>query len=169
MFTHEMRMIHRRRNRENARRGKNLLLNIQAFTLIELMIVVAIVGILAAIVYPVGNDCIRRSIESRTKADLNAVRTALAAYSTDHDGQYPTDHLGDLIDKGYLPNGLPMIWEPPYHAEGNGVCVGPLTIDTLNACTDAYVYDNNPNSQTWGTVILSCIHKDLHGNVWSSY
>lgn len=142
----------------------------KGFTLIELMIAIAIVAILAAVLYPIGNDCIRRSIEARTKANLNAVRTAIKAYNADHDGQYPTDHLGDLIDKGYLAGPqLPMIWEFPYHAEGNGVCVGTPTIDTLNNCTDAYVYDNDPNSNTWGTLILSCIHQDLHGNVWSSY
>ena len=140
----------------------------KGITLIELMIAVAIIAIISAVLYPIGNDCMRRAIEGRTKANLNAVRTAIATYSADRDGKYPTDHLGDLIDKGYLRT-LPMIWEPPYHGEGNGVCVGPPTIDTLNGCTDAYVYDNDPNSQTWGVLILSCIHQDLHGNVWSSY
>lgn len=141
----------------------------KGFTLIELMVVVAVIAILAAMVIPAAADAIRSSIEARTKADLNTVRVAIKAYYTDF-GTYPTDHLGDLIDKGYLRGPqLPMIWEPPYHAEGNGVCTGPPTQDTLDACTDAYVYDNDPNSGTFGTLILSCIHKDLRGNVWSSY
>ena len=138
------------------------------FTLVELMIVVAIIAIMASIALPRMGQAIRAAIEARTKANLNAVRTALATYYGDRQ-TYPTDHVGDLVDKGYLPNGLPMIWEPPYHAEGNGVCVGPLTVDTLNNCTDAYVYDNDPTSPTWGSVILSCVHQDLRGRVWSSY
>jgi prepilin-type N-terminal cleavage/methylation domain-containing protein len=138
------------------------------FTLIEVMLSVAIIAILSAIVIPSAADALRASVEARTKANLNAVRVALAAYNTDF-GHYPTDHLGDLIDKGYLPNGIPMIWEPPYHSEGNGVCVGPPTQDTLDACTDAYVYDNDQTSPSFGTLILSCIHSDLKGHSWSSY
>src|SRR5271154_133823 len=98
--------------------------NSKGFTMIELMITVAIIGILSAIVIPSAADALRASIEARTKSNLNAVRTAIAAYNTDF-GHYPTDHLGDLIDKGSLRGPeLPTIWEPPYHAEGNGVCVG---------------------------------------------
>ena len=143
-------------------------MNRQGYTLVELMITTAIIIILSALILPKMADVVRVAIEGRTRANLAIVRHAILAYYGDFQ-RYPTDHLGDLIDKGYLPHGLPMIAEPPYHADGNGVCTGPLSVDTFVACNDAYVYDNDPNSPTWGIVVLTCIHQDSRGRVWSSY
>jgi type IV pilus assembly protein PilA len=52
----------------------------QGFTLIELMIVVAIVGILAAIAIPAYSDYIVRSKVSEAVASLGACKTSVAEY-----------------------------------------------------------------------------------------
>ncbi len=63
---------------------------ISAFTLIELLIVVAIIGILAAIAIPNFLNAQARAKVSRTKADLNSLGIAMEEYQIDWEG-YPPD------------------------------------------------------------------------------
>ena len=62
----------------------------KGFTLIELMIVVAIIGILAAIAIPKFADLIRKSKEGATKGSLGALRSALTIYYGEQEGVYPS-------------------------------------------------------------------------------
>jgi prepilin-type N-terminal cleavage/methylation domain-containing protein len=61
----------------------------KAFTLVELMIVVAIIGILAGIAIPRYMNFIRRSREGATKGNLGALRSALNIYYSDNEGIFP--------------------------------------------------------------------------------
>lgn len=62
-----------------------------AFTLIELLIVVAIIGILAAIAVPNFLNAMTRAKVTRVIADIRSIRTAMDAYAVDHNA-YPPDH-----------------------------------------------------------------------------
>lgn len=68
---------------------RNFSVNLKsAFTLIELLIVVAIIAILAAIAVPNFIEAQVRAKTSRVKSDLRAVGTALEMYILDHN-RYP--------------------------------------------------------------------------------
>ena len=62
----------------------------KAFTLIELLIVVAIIAILAAIAVPNFLEAQTRAKVSRAKADMRTVATGLESYYIDNN-KYPTD------------------------------------------------------------------------------
>lgn len=69
----------------------------QGFTLIELLIVVAIIGIIAAIAIPNLLNAIDRGRQKRTMADIRSVGTAAEAYAVDNN-RYPDEGaLGTLV------------------------------------------------------------------------
>ena len=72
------------------KRIRRMLTDKKGFTLIELMIVIAIIGILAAIAIPQFAKYRRKAYNSAALSDLKNVRTEIEAYYADHDS-YPTN------------------------------------------------------------------------------
>jgi len=64
------------------------------FTLVELIIVVSVLGILAALVVPKFTDASVRAQTAATQDQLRSVRTVLERYKLDHNDTYPD--IGDL-------------------------------------------------------------------------
>jgi len=63
--------------------------NDEGFTLVELMIVVAIIGILAAVAIPKFAQMLEKSREGATKGNLGALKSATSNYYADQQGVYP--------------------------------------------------------------------------------
>ncbi len=59
------------------------------FTLIELLIVIAIIGILAAIAIPNLLNALQRGKQKRTMSDIRNLAIAIESYNVDNN-QYPT-------------------------------------------------------------------------------
>ncbi len=65
----------------------------KGFSLIELLIVVAIIGILAAIAIPKMLDAIQRSRQRATMADMHSIGVGIESYYVDHNFVPTTDFL----------------------------------------------------------------------------
>ena len=111
----------------------------RAFTLIELLIVVAIIAILAAIALPNFLEAQTRSKVSRAKADMRTLVTAIESYHVDNNlYPIPADEVGVYPSPGADPwfdQTAPQILTTPIaYALGVGLCIvrkpGKLPHDT---------------------------------------
>ena len=70
------------------------------FTLVELMIVMTIIGILAAIAIPSYIRSVNKAKEAVLKEDLHTMRVAIDSYTVDK--EKAPQGLDDLVQAGYL-------------------------------------------------------------------
>ena len=141
--------------------------------MIELMIVVAIIGILAAIAIPKFADLIRKSGEGASKGNLGAVRSTLMIYYGDMEGQYPSN-LAALTIAGKYMSSLPLAKAPNYHADSSAADVLPggcavVNWDINEFASGGWVYCDAPGDSAYGGIVINCSHTDSKGSVWSSY
>ena len=97
------------------------------FTLIELLIVVAIIGIIAAIAIPNLVQAIERARQRRTMADMRTVANAVSSYGVDlvRVPQIPSGTVSDtlpFLSPTYLRR-EPVRdgWRNPYQYNGDGL------------------------------------------------
>ena len=84
------------------------------FTLIEILLVVVIIGILAAVAVPRLGGRVGQSQIAAARAGVGAISTAIDLYETDN-GKLP-ESLQNLITKGSEPN-----WNGPYIRKAEGL------------------------------------------------
>ena len=84
------------------------------FTLIEILLVVVIIGILAAIAVPRLGGRVGQSQVAAARAGVGAIGTAIDLYETDN-GKLP-ESLQNLVTKGSEPN-----WNGPYIRKAEGL------------------------------------------------
>lgn len=111
----------------------------KAFTLIELLIVIAIIAILAGIVIASTTGATKKARDSRRVADIQMLQTAIVQYEADN-GRYPAT-LNDLVNGGYISS-IPA--DPSTGAtvtEGSATSSGLIYV--VNSTGDKYLLAAN--------------------------
>ena len=115
------------------------------FTLIELMIVMAIIGVLATLAIPSFVSAIKHAREAVLKEDLQTMRGAIDSYTMDK--QKAPQSLDDLVQEGYL-KAVPE--DPMTHSKDTWV---PDTSDAMYSIdqTEPGITDVHSGSEESGT------------------
>ena len=112
---------------------KNLFTKIrEGFTLIEILIVVVIIGILAAVAMPTYFRYVKKSYASEAKIALKDIHQKCSVYMQENGGEYPSD-MQSVIDEGYLDSVVELeeIWEFELGVEQDGK-QGTITATSLD-------------------------------------
>jgi len=153
----------------------------RAFTLIELLIVVAIIAILAAIAVPNFLEAQTRAKVSRDKADMRSLATALESYRVDSNG-YPPDWdfylsegidppgihaLNSLLSLDRLTTPVAYITPPPRTAFGPFMtefssALAPLNTDDF----DHFFYDGTTSVEFYRSFTFAMFPFDVDRTEW---
>jgi general secretion pathway protein G len=115
------------------------------FTLIELMVVMLIIAILAAIAIPSYISSVRAAKEAVLKEDLHVLRQAIDAYTNDK--EKAPQSLDDLVQAGYLKS-IPV--DPMTHSSTTWVTSTDDTLQNVDQ-TDPGVNDVHSGSEQTGS------------------
>ena len=117
----------------------------RGFTLVELMIVMLIISVLAAVAIPSFVAAIRNAKEAALKEDLHVMRDAIDSYTMDKNKA--PQSLDDLVQNGYLKS-IPV--DPMTHSTDTWQTTSDETYADLDQ-TEPGITDVHSGSEEVGT------------------
>lgn len=121
----------------------SLFSNKRGFTLIEILIAVAIIGILVSVIFATIQGARKKSRDAQRVSDITQIQTALRVYK-DAEGEYPIYPNGELIGDGtgleeLLADYLPSAIKDPLNSGPNR-----YYYDSAHACNVFGIGGNGP-------------------------
>lgn len=120
----------------------------KGFTLVELLTVVAILAVLAAVATPSYNAYIDKTRNSRAMSEINTLGTEISSYTFDHNGDLPHD-LTDIKRGGFLDPWKNVYVYNNFVFNGTAPLQDPFNIQ-LNIDYDLYSKGSNSASSVAG-------------------
>lgn len=105
----------------------------RAFTLIELLIVIAIISILSAILFPVFGKARSSARRTACLSNVKQIGTAIGMYTSDYDGAFPN-------------NGDPYLWVGKRFRWPIMPYLGVANVSTSESSTDRFKSANGPSN-----------------------
>ena len=118
----------------------------EGFTLIELMIVVVIIGILAAIAIPIFANQQRASKDATLKSDVKNLATSYQTWKTTHTNESFPDFYVDWSGTTTNPSPVAKYFST---SEGVGIHAFPLTDSKMNFCIQAKITGGTYDGSTY--------------------
>jgi general secretion pathway protein G len=116
------------------------------FTLVELMIVMAIIMVLAVVAVPSYIAAMRSAREAVLKEDLHVLRNAIDSFTADK--QKAPQSLDDLVQEGYLKS-IPE--DPMTHTKDTWVTEKSDTLSSVDQTDSGGIDDVHSGSQEQGS------------------
>ena len=140
--------------------------NKQKFNIMEVIVAVLIILLVTLVVYPKFLDIIRKSNEATTRANLTALRNAIAVYYGENEGCYPDANIVEelLSEDGKYIKYIPEVYCPPYTNPNNEITTEP----TGKSGKWAYQVEDSQDRQA-GEIWVDCDQPDSKGVVWNTY
>ena len=130
----------------------------RGLTLIELMIVIVVIGMLAAISYPFFQNFTNRARVANVKNNMHTLQVTVEDFSARNDGTYPANPGDTTIDGGFTLTGL----LPGATMPMNPFTANPTTLDWSNAT------GTPPSTDAQGGVALN-VTQSVPGGAYDEY
>lgn len=130
------------------------------FTLIELIIVIAIIAILASLVLSTAGYVQKKAARSRAEAEIAAVGAALESYKADN-GDYPSGSASLVLVTSLMPSSGKVYFEFKSKSTNSSGWLDPF------GSTYSYIYTNgSPNNGTNNYDLCSTAGGSTNTSTW---